>query len=356
MKKGVLFIFLLVSLNVIAQPPQSFKYQTVVRTGEGELVTEQDIGFRISILRNAIDGQTVYSETHRTWANKFGLVNLQIGNGEPCSGDFATILWGDGTYFIKTEIDLYNSGSYEYMGSSQLLSVPYSLNAGSLTLRSPDGSFYQVQVDNQGSLSANEVVMDNEGNVYKTVKIGAQTWMAENLNIGTMIHAETGGTNNNGIQTNNGVIEKYCYLNLEAYCDTLGALYAWTEALQYDTIENTQGICPDGWHVPSDEDWDELIANFPEDDNAGPLLIGGETGFDVLPNVTWFENQFVIDPSGTYDYPILSAYWSSEVEPYGWFGATYVYFITIINPRVCQNLSSEPWHDGLSIRCIKNNN
>ncbi len=350
MKKGVLFIFLLVSLNVIAQPPQSFKYQTVVRTGEGELVTEQDIGFRISILRNAIDGQTVYSETHRTWTNKFGLVNLQIGNGEPCSGSFATILWGDGTYFIKTEIDLYNSGSYEYMGSSQLLSVPYSLNAGSLTLRSPDGSFYQVQVDNQGSLSANEVVMDNEGNVYKTVKIGAQTWMAENLNIGTMIHAETGGTNGDGSPTNNNIIEKYCFDNIEANCDTLGGLYMWDEIMHYKEVEGIQGICLEDWHIPTRNDWLELFSNFPEDSTAYYIRPEGEIGFNALMSGWWFFGEFYIDIFGEYNTYCVTYFWTSTVPI---LTNPTIYQVSISNPKATEIAIDNRERYRFKVRCIK---
>ena len=78
--------------------------------------------------------------------------------------------------------------------------------------------------------------------VYNTVLIGEQCWMAENLNIGTMI---------SGNMTNNGVIEKYCYGNNTANCDEYGGLYQWNEMMQYVTTEGVQGICPAGWHLPT---------------------------------------------------------------------------------------------------------
>jgi len=56
-------------------------------------------------------------------------------------------------------------------------------------------------------------------------------------------------------QTNNSILEKYCYSNLESNCTTYGALYRWDEAMQYTTNEGTQGICPIGSHIPSDNDW-----------------------------------------------------------------------------------------------------
>jgi uncharacterized protein (TIGR02145 family) len=86
------------------------------------------------------------------------------------------------------------------------------------------------------------------GQIYQTVQIGNQCWLEENLNVGTMIE----GTIE---QSNNGTIEKYCYDNDESNCDTYGGLYQWNETMQYNTAEGSQGICPDGWHVPTDAEF-----------------------------------------------------------------------------------------------------
>ena len=87
-----------------------------------------------------------------------------------------------------------------------------------------------------------------DGQSYNTVQIGTQCWMAENLNIGTMIN----GSSN---QTNNSVNEKYCFNDNLANCDTYGGLYQWDEAMQYVTTAGTRGICPSGWHLPTDVEW-----------------------------------------------------------------------------------------------------
>lgn len=87
-----------------------------------------------------------------------------------------------------------------------------------------------------------------DGQTYNTVQIGSQCWFAENLNIGTRID----GANN---QTDNSTIEKYCYSDDDANCTTYGGLYQWDEMMQYVTTESEQGICPDGWHLPTDGDW-----------------------------------------------------------------------------------------------------
>ncbi len=91
------------------------------------------------------------------------------------------------------------------------------------------------------------------GQTYATVLIGTQCWMAENLNIGGMISGSVE-------QVNNGTIEKYCYNNFPSMCGYLGGLYKYNEAMNYNSSER-QGICPDGWHIPSDEDWKYLEGN-----------------------------------------------------------------------------------------------
>jgi uncharacterized protein (TIGR02145 family) len=87
-----------------------------------------------------------------------------------------------------------------------------------------------------------------EGKNYSTIQVFSQCWLKDNLNVGTMIQ---GGN----IMTNNGIIEKYCYGNNEDTCDVYGGLYKWGEAMNYYFTTGGQGICPDGWHIPSILDW-----------------------------------------------------------------------------------------------------
>ena len=88
---------------------------------------------------------------------------------------------------------------------------------------------------------------------YSTVLIGTQCWMAQNLNVGTKI-------NGSGNQENNNIIEKYCYDDIESNCDTYGGLYQWTEAMQYSTTPGVRGLCPAGWHFPTDAEWTTLTS------------------------------------------------------------------------------------------------
>jgi len=96
-------------------------------------------------------------------------------------------------------------------------------------------------------------VQDADGNWYQTVQISTQCWMAENLNVGAQIPPA-------GNQTNNGIIEKYCHGGVNATgtqgdCSIWGGLYQWDEMMQYVTIQGTQGICPAGFHLPTDAEW-----------------------------------------------------------------------------------------------------
>jgi hypothetical protein len=119
----------MISAIIWAQSPEKISYQSVIRNSNNELVANQSVGMKISILRDSISGVDMYVETHTTSTNTNGLVSIEIGNGTVQSGEFATIDWGNGTYFIKTETDPTGGSAYTITGTSQLLSVPYALHA-----------------------------------------------------------------------------------------------------------------------------------------------------------------------------------------------------------------------------------
>jgi len=104
--------------------------------------------------------------------------------------------------------------------------------------------------ENYGTPCEVTPTVDYGGELYNTVKIGDQCWMRQNLNIGIMLQS---------IDTlkNNDTIEKYCYQNDVTNCSKYGGLYTWNELMKYNDTLN-QGICPEGWHIPSDDDWKVL--------------------------------------------------------------------------------------------------
>lgn len=131
-KASVLLLsFIFCFLFSHAQAPQAFKYQTVVRNSSNQIIPNQVVGLRISILQGSDTGTAIYVETHAATTNTLGIVNLEIGNGTLVSGNFSTISWGTNMYFVKIELDPAGSTAYQLMGTAQLLSVPYALYAAS---------------------------------------------------------------------------------------------------------------------------------------------------------------------------------------------------------------------------------
>ena len=120
--------FSLIVFLSIGQSPEAFKYQAVIRDATGQVIIDQNVSFQISILSGSADGTSVYTETHTTTTNQFGLVNLNIGNGVT-TDDLTNVDWGSNLFFIQVEVDQTGGTDYQLMGTSQLLSVPYALHA-----------------------------------------------------------------------------------------------------------------------------------------------------------------------------------------------------------------------------------
>jgi hypothetical protein len=118
-------------MTAFAQAPQSFRYQAVARDATGVILANKQVSFKISIVQGTVTGAIVFSETHSKSTNSFGLVDLEVGKGTAPSGTFSTINWGNDVFFLKVELDPAGGASYQLMGTSQLVSVPYALYAKS---------------------------------------------------------------------------------------------------------------------------------------------------------------------------------------------------------------------------------
>jgi hypothetical protein len=134
----------LMAIALWAQSPQAFNYQAVIRDANGNLLENQAVGIKISLLQGSATGQEVYAETHATTTNPYGLVDLKIGTGTATTGQFDTIAWGAGPYYLQLAVDLTGGANYAVMGTTQMLSVPYALYAeeGSGWEKTEDGITY----------------------------------------------------------------------------------------------------------------------------------------------------------------------------------------------------------------------
>jgi len=123
-------------------------------------------------------------------------------------------------------------------------------------------------------------VLDSEGNMYPTVLIGTRCWMAKNLNTGAIVMSQNTGAIHSDVH-NNGIIERYCHDNDSSKCDEYGGLYEWDEMMKYNSLEGSRGICPEGWHIPTVAEWDELDDNFEYGQSGIAIKEEGSTGFEA---------------------------------------------------------------------------
>ncbi len=465
MKRNI-FIMIIVlggTFLVHAQTPHAFKYQAVVRNDNGQIVTSQNIMVQITILQSNIMSEPIYIENHDDTTNNFGLINLTIGQGEIQQGNFTSINWGNGPYFLKTAIDLSGGLNFQELGITQLLSVPFSMfsengihvmsfeerealenpqegmqiyntttnclnyfngsnwfetcgdcspmpsvaDAGNdtaveggatnilLSANIPQNGLGQWSVINgtggdfenptdpttsfTGSQetsytlrwtitsvcdsSYDEVNISfytwcgipftdpRDAQSYETIQIGDQCWMAENLNVGTMIAGSH-------YQVDNGVIEKYCYNNDQANCDNLGGLYQLHESVQYNPTQGQQGICPPGWHLPTDLEWKILEGTvdsqygigdpewdgieFRGSDAGTNLRLGGSSGFDAISTGYRLSN-------GNFGFSYVTYFWTStgDMRSAAWIR----HLFGNVNPYVWRSFNTST--DGYSVRCLK---
>ncbi len=129
MKKNLTIVLLFITTCLLAQSPQSFKYQALLRDKNGILIMDKNVSVRIGILQGSVTGTSVYSETHAVKTSTSGTINLEIGKGSLTTGTFTSINWGKNSFFVKIEMDPAGGNAFELVGTSQLLSVPYALYA-----------------------------------------------------------------------------------------------------------------------------------------------------------------------------------------------------------------------------------
>ena len=148
------------------------------------------------------------------------------------------------------------------------------------------GKSKSILVQPYPSFTCGSNLVDTRDNkVYPTVQIGAQCWMASNLNFGLAIA-------NTIHQADNCFAEKYCYNGTLANCNQYGGLYQWDEMMKFDDTPAGQGLCPSGWHVPTETDWTTLMNYYLGNGRAGrPLQDTIINGFKALKSGVFYLNS-----------------------------------------------------------------
>lgn len=202
---------------------------------------------------------------------------------------------------------------------------------------------------------------ERDGKKYRTVIIGNQVWMAQNLNFGTRINGDR-------TMRDDVVYTKYCYNDKESNCDVYGGLYQWGEAMQYSRLSGSKGICPKGWHIPSDVDWKKLEQylgmSVTEANETGYRGGGAHVGTKLKTRSSMWDvadaREFPISgfnalPSG-YRYAFGTYYY---IDEYGFFWTSTEASDTYIWYRLLSSKDSKVRRDyyyktiGFSVRCIQ---
>ncbi|MPS63992.1 collagen-like protein [Chryseobacterium sp.] len=164
MKKILFLLGIVLGFHItFAQVPEKMSYQAIIRNATGQVLPNQSIAIKASILQGSPAGAAVYSERLTGNTNTNGLITLEIGSGTVLTGTFNTINWSTGSYYLKTETDLAGGTNYTIIGTSQLLSVPYAMFAKSAGAVS-GGSFvipYVNTFNNAGNLFS--IANDGDG-------------------------------------------------------------------------------------------------------------------------------------------------------------------------------------------------
>ena len=267
----------------------------------------------------------------------------------------------------SSEKDKSSSSSAEMQSSSSETVANSSSSVSELSSSSLDGFDWSLPKETylNPEIEYDTIIDSRDGKVYRTVEIGDQIWMAENLNYV------------DSVTTPSLKGKCWCYGNVAKNCDVAGRLYTWAAAIDSVKLANDadnpqdcgygktcevasagsatliQGICPSGWHLPSNEEWNALFTAVGGQSNAGKGLKSqtgwysngngtGAFGFSALPagirdNIGFFYN------GGN-----LAYFWSATE-----YNSYYAYFMFLNYYSELADLNYYYKYYGFSVRCLK---
>jgi uncharacterized protein (TIGR02145 family) len=404
----LLMTFFLITSLLQSQSPQGIPYQAVMRNVDGSIMANALVDLTLMIHDGAASGPVVYEESQALTTNDQGLVSCVVGQGSPVQGSFANIDWGNGSKFLHV---LMNGVD---IGTQQLMSVPYALYSNNVPVRvsetgdslivgsevvivpgisaannvptvmgcmdnaacnynasanTDDGNclIEGATCDDNSTNTINDVitvdcvcagtpslfvqgngVTDIDGNFYPSIILGTQEWMQKNLavtkyrNGNALVNAVT----NSSWNTTNGAYG--IYGGSDVNNTNYGKLYNWY------AVNDTRGLCPTGWHVPTTIEWNAM-----EDYLGGVSVAGGklktidgwnspnlgatnESGYTGLPGGYRFTD-------GTYLYNLqLGQWWTSTNS-----NTTSAHASRLFYQNAAVLKSTYDKKIGSSVRCLK---
>jgi hypothetical protein len=202
--KKIAFIFSIFLYGIVlGQVPQKLSYQAVIRDASNNIVSNQPVGIRISIIQGSPTGTPVYIETHNPMTNTDGLVSIEIAGGVVVSGTFSVIDWSKTPYFLFTEVDPTGGVSYSIFSTTELMSVPFALFAEKS--RNPGPAGPQGVQGPAGVNGANGVGINNAQVINDSLKLTLTNGNAINAGYVKGTKGDTGIQGPVGVNGTNGI-------------------------------------------------------------------------------------------------------------------------------------------------------
>ena len=243
---------------------------------------------------------------------------VKLKGGIPLGGTYSGPGVGDGFFYPGIAGTGTHQITYTYANYALCSEVGYLI----LDVRSP-----------QLFSCGNDLLDIRDSTIYPTIQIGTQCWFSSNLDYGSEIPYTTP-------QRDNCIPEKY---TIHHSPFTSHSFYQWDELMNYQDTDQTQGLCPPGWHIPSESDWNQLFAMYQGNAFAGsPLLYSGYSGFGaLLLGAEFFNNPWELEGFAT-------LFWSST--SHGRWKA-WAHGMNVYNYSVSYYPSYRA--NALSIRCLR---
>ncbi len=483
MKNIFLFFCLLTSSFLLqAQAPQGIPYQAIARNASGVAIANTAVKVRFSIRDSIATGAIKYQETHSPTTSALGLFSVNVGMGTVVSGTFSGINWGKNAKFLRVELDPAGGSNYIDLGTTQMMSVPYALNAAngvangtaanqlnywngnlwvslaapqsqgqiltfcngaltwttggvcpavlptitttaasaitstsasaggnissdggaSITARgvcwstSPNPTITQATRTNNGAgtgiftssitglspntlyyvrsyatnsvgtaygnqisltTSVGNTISDIDGNTYQTIAIGAQIWMKENLKTRKYRNGDAIGEVKDQGQWaaiwNNALTQAaWCYYDNDSLKNaTFGKIY------NAFAVNDPRGLCPVGWHVPSDVEWSTLENFLGGQSVAGGAMKSVSTIWTSPNTGATNSSEFSGLPGGhrTVDgtfYGLgIIGYWWTSTDIFTWRPNNWLRFLNYDSSQTGRYYDYQQY--GFSVRCLK---
>ena len=399
--------------TLFAQAPQAIPYQAVARDNAGNAIANQAVSLRFTIHDATSGGTIVYRETQSKTTNSLGLFTANIGQGTVVSGTFASINWGSGSKFMQVEMDAAGGTSYTDMGTQQMQSVPYALNAangnfnktgndisnansgnvGIGTTSPAISALLEVSSSSKGFLpprmtysqrdaisnpvmgliicctncaATGEIQMFNgsswtnivggttstAGIITITPTSCGQTWMLKNLNVDRYRNGDPIPKVTDPTIWASLTTGAYCYYNNDSttYAAVYGKLYNWY------AVNDPRGLAPLGWHVPSNAEWAALETCLGGSSVAGGKLKETGTTHWLAPNAGATNSSgFAGLPggyrnfNGTFNVIGNYGYWWSSTE----YNTSNAWNLYLNYGNGNSNRGGNNKQNGFSVRCLR---